>query len=113
MITRLVEHFNNANDFDITKDLQAMGKVRRESEKAKIALSSQTSVSIEIASFHNGKTFSDTLDRAVFERLNESLFEKFSRLYSGPSTTLKMPKSRSEILFLLVDRARSPSWTNC
>ncbi|KAF9390189.1 ATPase with role in protein import into the ER [Podila verticillata] len=76
VINRLVEHYNNANDFDITKDLQAMGKLRREAEKAKIALSSQTSVSIEIASFHNGKTFSDTLSRAEFERMNEDLFEK-------------------------------------
>ncbi|KAF9124121.1 ATPase with role in protein import into the ER, partial [Mortierella sp. GBA39] len=61
---------------DVTQDLKAMGKLKREAEKAKRTLSSQMSVRIEIDSFHNGNDFSETLTRAKFEELNVDLFKK-------------------------------------
>ncbi|KAG0277314.1 ATPase with role in protein import into the ER, partial [Linnemannia gamsii] len=61
---------------DVTQDLKAMGKLKREAEKAKRTLSSQMSVRIEIDSFHNGNDFSETLTRAKFEELNMDLFKK-------------------------------------
>ncbi|KAI9323492.1 heat shock protein 70 family [Dichotomocladium elegans] len=64
------------NGEDITKDLKTMGKLKREVEKAKRALSSQMSVRIEIESFFKGKDFSETLTRAKFEELNNDLFRK-------------------------------------
>jgi heat shock protein 5 len=53
-----------------------MGKLKREAEKAKRALSSQMSVRVEIESFMNGQDFSETLTRAKFEELNMALFKK-------------------------------------
>ncbi|KAG0052194.1 ATPase with role in protein import into the ER, partial [Gryganskiella cystojenkinii] len=77
---RVIEHFvklyKKKNNQDITTDLKTMGKLKREVEKAKRALSSQMSVRIEIDSFHNGNDFSESLSRAKFEELNMDLFKK-------------------------------------
>ena len=60
----------------MSKDLKALGKLKREVEKAKRTLSSQQSTRIEIESFFNGEDFSETLTRAKFEELNLDLFKK-------------------------------------
>ncbi|PKK58252.1 HSP70-domain-containing protein [Rhizophagus irregularis] len=44
---------------NVSQDLKAMGKLKREFEKAKRTLSSQMSTRIEIKSFHDGKYFSE------------------------------------------------------
>ncbi|KAL1926669.1 hypothetical protein VTP01DRAFT_5564 [Rhizomucor pusillus] len=78
--SRVMDHFvklwKKKHGEDITKDQKTMGKLKREVEKAKRALSSQMSVRIEIESFHKGKDFSETLTRAKFEELNNDLFRK-------------------------------------
>ncbi|KAI8096587.1 heat shock 70 kDa protein [Halteromyces radiatus] len=79
--SRVMDHFiklwkKKNNGEDITGDLKTMGKLKREVEKAKRALSSQMSVRIEIESFYKGKDFSETLTRAKFEELNNDLFRK-------------------------------------
>ncbi|GAO16169.1 uncharacterized protein UV8b_05620 [Ustilaginoidea virens] len=77
---RIINHFaksyNKKHNVDITKDLKAMGKLKREAEKAKRTLSSQMSTRIEIEAFFEGKDFSETLTRAKFEELNMDLFKK-------------------------------------
>ncbi|KAG0062694.1 ATPase with role in protein import into the ER [Linnemannia elongata] len=78
---RIIDHFvklykKKHTGKDVTQDLKAMGKLKREAEKAKRTLSSQMSVRIEIDSFHNGNDFSETLTRAKFEELNMDLFKK-------------------------------------
>jgi heat shock protein 5 len=57
-------------------DPKSMGKLKREVEKAKRALSSQMSARIEIESFHEGEDLSEVLTRAKFEELNVDLFKK-------------------------------------
>ncbi len=77
---RVQDHFikmwNKKHDTDVKKDARALGKLKREVEKAKRTLSSTMSTRIEIESFHNGKDFSETLTRAKFEELNNDLFKK-------------------------------------
>ena len=68
--------YNKKQDTDITKNAKTMGKLKREVEKAKRALSSQMSTKIEIEAFHEGNDFSETLTRAKFEELNNDLFKK-------------------------------------
>src|SRR6266481_6371228 len=58
---------------DVTGNLRALGKLKREVEKAKQTLSSQQSTCIEIESFEDGNDFSKTLTWAKFE---EDLFGK-------------------------------------
>ncbi|RGB35483.1 heat shock protein 70 family [Rhizophagus diaphanus] len=77
---RVIDHFvklyKKKNKIDVTQDLKAMGKLKREVEKVKRTLSSQMSTRVEIESFYDGKDFSETLTRAKFEELNNDLFLK-------------------------------------
>lgn len=61
---------------DISKDNRALGKLRREAERAKRALSNQHQVRVEIESLFDGTDFSEPLTRARFEELNQDLFKK-------------------------------------
>ncbi|KAI8871937.1 heat shock protein 70 [Ramicandelaber brevisporus] len=76
VIQHFVKQFKNKYKLDATKDKKAMGKLKREAEKAKRTLSSQMSTRIEIESLYGGKDFSETLTRAKFEELNADLFKK-------------------------------------
>ncbi|KJZ69341.1 78 kDa glucose-regulated protein-like protein [Hirsutella minnesotensis 3608] len=77
---RLINHFaklfKKRHNVDVTKDLKAMSKLKREAEKAKRTLSSQMNTRVEIEAFFEGKDFSETLTRAKFEELNIDLFKK-------------------------------------
>ena len=77
---RLMEYFVNLwkrkHGDDMSKDKRALGKLRREVEKAKRELSSKTQVRVEIESLFGGKDLSETLTRARFEQLNDDLFKK-------------------------------------
>lgn len=61
---------------DISNDKKALGKLRKECERAKRALSSQHQVRVEIESLFGGIDFSEPLTRARFEELNMDLFKK-------------------------------------
>jgi heat shock protein 5 len=67
--------FQKKNKVNLRDDLRAMGKLKREVEKAKRALSTQMSVRIEIEAITEGIDFSETLTRAKFEELNMDLFK--------------------------------------
>ncbi|KAL9269891.1 Luminal-binding protein 5-like protein [Drosera capensis] len=77
---RIMEYFikliKKKHGKDISKDNRALGKLRRESERAKRALSSQHQVRVEIESLFDGVDFSEPLTRARFEELNNDLFRK-------------------------------------
>lgn len=77
---RLMEYFVNLwkrkHGADMSKDKRALGKLRREVEKAKRELSSKTQVRVEIEALYEGKDLSETLTRARFEQLNDDLFKK-------------------------------------
>jgi heat shock protein 5 len=76
VINYFAKQYNKKNNVDITKDAKAMGKLKREAEKAKRTLSSQKSTRIEIEAFFEGNDFSETLTQAKFEELNMDLFKK-------------------------------------
>ncbi|KAJ3689286.1 hypothetical protein LUZ61_018450 [Rhynchospora tenuis] len=77
---RIMEYFikliKNKHGKDISKDNRALGKLRREAERAKRALSNQHQVRVEIESLFDGIDFSESLTRARFEELNNDLFKK-------------------------------------
>ena len=76
VIDYLVKVYKKKSGTDVSKNLRAMGKLKREVEKAKRTLSNQQSTKIEIESFEDGNDFSETLTRAKFEELNMDLFRK-------------------------------------
>ncbi|PUZ56382.1 hypothetical protein GQ55_5G293300 [Panicum hallii var. hallii] len=61
---------------DIAGDARALGKLRRECERAKRALSNQHQVRVEIEALFDGVDFSEQLTRARFEEINNDLFRK-------------------------------------
>ncbi|THH11508.1 hypothetical protein EW146_g8019 [Bondarzewia mesenterica] len=76
VIDHLVKLYKKKTGTDVSSNLRALGKLKREVEKAKRTLSSQQSTRIEIESFEDGNDFSETLTRAKFEELNLDLFRK-------------------------------------
>ncbi|OJT14734.1 78 kDa glucose-regulated protein -like protein [Trametes pubescens] len=76
VIDFLVKQYKKKNGADVSGNLRALGKLKREVEKAKRTLSSQQSTRIEIEAFEGGNDFSETLTRAKFEELNMDLFRK-------------------------------------
>jgi len=78
---RLIEHlltlFNRKNpSINLGAYPAAMHKLRREAERAKRQLSSQTAVNVEIESIRPGVDFAETVTRAKFEDLCADLFRK-------------------------------------
>ncbi|KAF1334953.1 Luminal-binding protein, partial [Globisporangium splendens] len=71
-----IKKWKQDRGIDIGVDKRALQKLRRESERVKRALSTQTQARLEIESLMNGEDFSETLTRARFEKLNEDLFKK-------------------------------------
>jgi heat shock protein 5 len=53
----LIKGYKKKTGTDVIKNLRALGKLKREVEKAKRTLSSQQSVRIEIESFKDGNDF--------------------------------------------------------
>ncbi|KAG6837781.1 hypothetical protein H0H93_001708 [Arthromyces matolae] len=72
----MIKQYKKKTDTDVSKNLRAISKLRREVEKAKRILSTQQSTRLEIESFEDGNDFSETLTRAKFEELNMDLFRK-------------------------------------
>ncbi|KAG0359250.1 ATPase with role in protein import into the ER, partial [Podila minutissima] len=85
-----------------------MGKLKREVEKAKRSLSSQTSTRIEIDSFHNGNDFSETLTRAKFEELNMDLFKKTLKPVEQALKDAKLTKDQIDDIVLVGGSTRIP-----
>ncbi|KAM0820039.1 putative Endoplasmic reticulum chaperone BiP [Seiridium cardinale] len=109
---RIINHFaksyNKKNNVDITKDLKAMGKLKREAEKAKRTLSSQMSTRIEIEAFFEGKDFSETLTRAKFEELNMDLFKRTLKPVKQVLDDAKLKKDEIDDIVLVGGSTRIP-----
>merc|ERR1719492_403080 len=76
IINYMMKTFKKKHKIDITNNLRAIAKLRREAENAKRALSSQHQVRIDIENFADGIDLTETLTRARFEELNNDLFRK-------------------------------------
>ena len=76
VIEYMLKQYQKKTGTDVSKNLRALGKLKREVEKAKRTLSAQQSTRIEIEAFEGGNDFSETLTRAKFEELNMDLFRR-------------------------------------
>ncbi|ATY59005.1 glucose-regulated protein [Cordyceps militaris] len=108
VINYFAKLYNKKNDVDITKDAKAMGKLKRETEKAKRTLSSQMSTRIEIEAFFEGKDFSETLTRAKFEELNMDLFKKTIKPVEQVLKDANVKKSEIDDIVLVGGSTRIP-----
>jgi len=108
IINYFAKKYNKEHSVDITKDLKTMGKLKREAEKAKRALSSQKTTRIEIEAFFQGKDFSETLTRAKFEELNMDLFKKTLKPVEQVLKDAKVKKTEVDDIVLVGGSTRIP-----
>ncbi|KAG1807815.1 heat shock protein 70 family [Suillus subaureus] len=108
VIDYLVKQYKKKTGTDVTSNLRAMGKLKREVEKAKRTLSSQQSTRIEIESFEDGNDFSETLTRAKFEELNMDLFRKTMKPVEQVLKDAKINKEDVDEVVLVGGSTRIP-----
>jgi len=76
MLSHCISEFRRKYNTDPSRNQRAIRRLRTQCERAKRQLSSQTSVTIEVDSLHDGNDFSLRLSRAKFEELNMDYFKK-------------------------------------
>ncbi|GJQ10415.1 hypothetical protein GpartN1_g2206.t1 [Galdieria partita] len=108
VVDYFVKLFKKKYEKDLTKDRKAMAKLKREVEKAKRALSSQSQVRVEIESLYDNQDFSETLTRARFEELNADLFRKTLKPVEKVLQDAEMKKSEVDEIVLVGGSTRIP-----
>ncbi|KAG8364080.1 hypothetical protein BUALT_Bualt19G0089100 [Buddleja alternifolia] len=93
---------------DISQDKRALGKLRKECERAKRALSSQHQVRVEIESLFDGVDLSEPLTRARFEELNMDLFKKTMEPVKRALKDANLKKSEIDEIVLVGGSTRIP-----
>jgi len=77
---KLVEHFTaefkRKHKKDISDNARALKRLRAACERAKKSLSSSTTATVEIESFHEGIDFNSSITRARFEEICSDIFKR-------------------------------------
>nr|GEU94731.1 luminal-binding protein 5 [Tanacetum cinerariifolium] len=109
---RIMEYFikliKKKHGKDISKDNRALGKLRREADRAKRSLSNQHQVRVEIESLFDGVDFSEPLTRARFEELNSDLFKKTMGPVKKAMEDANLKKSQIDEIVLVGGSTRIP-----
>ncbi|RPD78209.1 heat shock protein 70 [Lentinus tigrinus ALCF2SS1-7] len=108
VIDYLVKRYKKHTGTDVSSNIRAMGKLKREVEKAKRTLSNQQSTRIEIEAFEGGNDFSETLTRAKFEELNMDLFRKTMKPVEQVLKDAKVRKEDIDDIVLVGGSTRIP-----
>merc|ERR1711990_500374 len=109
---RIMEYFmkliKKKHGKDVSADVKAVQKLRREAERAKRSLSNQHQVRVEIESLFDGEDFSEPLTRARFEELNNDLFRKTMGPVKKAMEDAGMKKSQIDEIVLVGGSTRIP-----
>jgi len=108
VIKYLADKFDKEHGTKIREDPKAMGKLKREAERAKRTLSSQGSTKVEIESLHKGIDMSETLTRAKFEELNNDLFKRTLKPVEQVLKDAKLKKADIDDIVLVGGSTRIP-----
>merc|ERR1712232_1001305 len=103
-----MKKFQKTSGVDITKDHRALQKLRKEVERGKRALSSQTQARLEIEDLVRGYDLSETLTRARFEELNADLFKKTLGPVKEVLKSAKLSKNDIDQIVLVGGSTRIP-----
>merc|ERR1712125_315445 len=93
---------------DISKDHRALQKLRKEVERVKRALSTQTQARLEIDDLVQGYDLSEPLTRARFEELNSDLFKKTLGPVEKVLESAKLSKADIDQIVLVGGSTRIP-----
>ncbi|KAI0460975.1 hypothetical protein LJB42_001304 [Komagataella kurtzmanii] len=108
VVRHFVKIFKKKHNIDISNNDKALGKLKREVEKAKRTLSSQMTTRIEIDSFVDGIDFSEQLSRAKFEEINIELFKKTLKPVEQVLKDAGVKKSEIDDIVLVGGSTRIP-----
>ncbi|CAN1330813.1 Heat shock 70 kDa protein BIP2 [Linum perenne] len=109
VMTHFIDILKSKYGKDIRGDKKALGKLLKQCEEAKRALSNQMEVRVEIDSFVDvDDDFSEPLSRSKFERMNMDLFRKTLDVVEKTLEEGKIKKSEIDELVLVGDSTRIP-----
>ncbi|CAI0453775.1 unnamed protein product [Linum tenue] len=100
--------FQRKYNKNISEDRKALGKLRRECERVKRVLSSQTQARVEIDSLTEGMDLLEPLTRARFENLNLDLFERTLEVVKSTMEDAKVEKGQIDEIVLVGGSTRIP-----
>jgi endoplasmic reticulum chaperone BiP len=103
-----MKKIEKTHKIDISKDNRALQKLRKEVERVKRALSTQTQARLEIDDLVPGYDFQETLTRARFEELNNDLFKKTLDPVKHVLERSKLTKSDVDQVVLVGGSTRIP-----
>jgi len=108
VMEHLLKSFKKKTGKDASADKKSIGKLRRETERAKRQLSNQHQATIEIESFFGGEDLVETLTRAKFEELNNDLFRKTLTPVDNVMKDAKLKKNEIDEIVLVGGSTRIP-----
>ena len=112
LINWIVKGFKDDNGIDLSKQPDALQRIKEEAEKAKIALSSSQTYDINLpfitADQTGPKHISKTLSRAQLEQLTDSLFERTIKPVKDCIAASKVSAEQIDELVLVGGMTRMP-----
>src|SRR5450432_1573391 len=112
LIAWLVDAFKKENGIDLRKDPMALQRLKEEAEKAKIALSSTTTVDINLpfitADASGPKHLNVQLSRAKMEQICDSLFERCIAPFKSCLKDANLTSAQIDELVLVGGMTRMP-----
>jgi molecular chaperone DnaK len=112
IITWLVDSFKKENGIDLRKDPMALQRLKEEAEKAKIALSSTTTVDINLpfitADASGPKHLNVQLSRAKMEQICDTLFQRCISPFKNCLKDADLKESQIDELVLVGGMTRMP-----
>lgn len=104
----LIKKINKTHGLDISNDNRSLQKLRKEVERVKRALSTQSQARLEIDDLVHGFDLQETLTRARFEELNNDLFKKTLEVVDHVMDRAKLTKSEVDQVVLVGGSTRIP-----
>ncbi|XP_027349169.1 heat shock 70 kDa protein 18-like [Abrus precatorius] len=105
---KMMNHFVNEFEMDISGDPRALRRLRTTCEKAKRELSSTNETIIEVDSLYQGIDLHSSMSRAEFEELNQEYFNRCMELVEKCLIDAKMDKSSVDDVVLVGGSTKIP-----
>ena len=108
IVDHLMKEFEQKHKVSLVDNKKAIRRLATAAEKAKRALSSSATTTIEVDSIHNGIDFQSTLNRAKFENLCMDVFQRAMAPVEQVLNDAKLSKNQIDEIVLVGGSTRIP-----
>ncbi|CAM0878468.1 unnamed protein product [Alopecurus aequalis] len=108
MVDHFINEFKKKNQKDISGNKKAVRRLRNSCEKAKRMLSSSAQTVVDVEALFEGIDFRSTINRALFEHINEDLFRKCMEPVEACLMDAKIIKKKVDDVVLVGGSTRIP-----